>query len=119
LALAERQFGPDSAEIVATLNNLARLYRPQGRYGEAELLYKRSVVILERVCDKKLIEFTRFTYIGSSSMTESWKAARASEWNAFHCNNPLWNDAIANGWTVLLNVSSVDGGRASFKMQCQ
>jgi hypothetical protein len=71
------------------------------------------------VCDKKLIEFTRFTYIGSSSMTESWKAARASEWNAFHCNNPLWNDAIANGWTVLLNVSSVDGGRASFKVQCQ
>ena len=70
------------------------------------------------VCDRKMIEFSRFTYIESSSMTENWKAAKSSEWNASHCSSTLWSDAIANGWIVLLNISSADGGRASFKAQC-
>jgi hypothetical protein len=31
LRLAERQFGPDRAEVGKALNNLAELYRVQGR----------------------------------------------------------------------------------------
>lgn len=70
-------------------------------------------------CDLKVIEFTRFTYIASTSMTAGWKAARSSEWNASLCSSPLWREAIDNGWTVALAVSSVDGSRATFKAQCR
>jgi hypothetical protein len=38
LAVAERQFGPDDAKIGAALNNLAALYRAQGRYAECHKL---------------------------------------------------------------------------------
>ena len=70
-------------------------------------------------CDRKLVEFTRFTYVGSPSMTADWKAARSSEWNAAHCNNLLWKEAIDNGWAVVLNIATADGGRATFKAQCR
>ncbi len=33
--------------MAASLNNLAELYRTQGRYAEAEPLYKRSLAIRE------------------------------------------------------------------------
>ena len=71
------------------------------------------------VCDRKVVESTRFTYLPSSSMTEHWKAAKASEWNASQCSSALWREAIDNGWTVLLQVASPDGGRATLKAQCQ
>jgi hypothetical protein len=70
-------------------------------------------------CDSKLVEFTRFAYIGSPAMTADWKAARSSEWNAAHCNSLLWKEAIDNGWAVVLNVATADGGRATFKAQCR
>jgi hypothetical protein len=71
------------------------------------------------LCDRKVVESTRFTYLRSSSMTERWKATKASEWNATQCNSALWREAIDNGWTVLLHVASPDGGRATLKAQCQ
>ena len=43
LALAERLNGPDHPTVVVTLGNLAVLHLLQGRYAEAEPLYKRSV----------------------------------------------------------------------------
>jgi hypothetical protein len=70
-------------------------------------------------CDKKLVEFTRFTYIASASMTNDWKAAKAADWNATQCNSPVWREAIGNGWTVALNLAAADGGRAVFKAQCR
>ena len=37
-----------SLKVAATLNNLAELYTTQGRYTEAEPLYKRSLTIWEK-----------------------------------------------------------------------
>jgi len=71
------------------------------------------------LCDRKVVESTRFTYLPASSMTEGWKAARASEWNASQCSSALWREAIDNGWSVLLHVASSDGGRATLKAQCR
>ena len=48
LRLSEREFGPDDSTTGSTLNNLAFLYRAQGRYAEAEPLYKRSLAIKEK-----------------------------------------------------------------------
>jgi len=45
---AER-FGPQDLRLGTTLNNLAELYRDQGKYAEAEPLYKRSLVIVVKV----------------------------------------------------------------------
>ena len=48
LALAERLNGPDHPAVAIPLNNLALLYSAQGRYPEAEPLYKRSLAIVEK-----------------------------------------------------------------------
>ena len=41
-------FGPDDQRLATSLNNLAELYRTQGKYAEAEPLYKRSLAIVEK-----------------------------------------------------------------------
>ncbi len=40
--------GPDHPDLAASLNNLAALYQAQGKYAEAEPLYKRSLAIAEK-----------------------------------------------------------------------
>jgi hypothetical protein len=45
LEIRERQLGVDHPDVANSLNNLAELYRTQGRYSEAEPLYVRSVSI--------------------------------------------------------------------------
>jgi hypothetical protein len=70
-------------------------------------------------CDRKVIEFTRFTYVASASMTPDWKAAKSSEWNASRCNSLLWKEAIENGWAIILHIATPDGDRATFSAQCR
>ncbi|MBE3035878.1 MAG: tetratricopeptide repeat protein [Candidatus Atribacteria bacterium] len=41
-------FGPDHPDVATSLNKLAELYRAQGRYSEAEPLYKRALAIAEK-----------------------------------------------------------------------
>ncbi len=43
LKLGQREFGPEHPSTAMLLNNLAELYRLQGRYAEAEPLYKRAL----------------------------------------------------------------------------
>ena len=40
--------GPDHPDVAPSLNNLAGLYEAQGRYAEAEPLYKRALAINEK-----------------------------------------------------------------------
>ena len=49
MATLEKKLGPDHANVAISLNNLAQLYDKQGRYTDAEPLYKRSLAIFERV----------------------------------------------------------------------
>ena len=44
----ENALGPDHPDVARSLNNLALLYQAQGRYADAEPLYKRSLDILEK-----------------------------------------------------------------------
>ena len=48
LAIREKALGPDHPDVGTSLNNLASLYRDQGRYAEAEPLYKRALAIYEK-----------------------------------------------------------------------
>jgi tetratricopeptide (TPR) repeat protein len=45
--------GADHPDTANSLNNLAALYRNQGRYEEVEPLYKRSLEILTKVLGKE------------------------------------------------------------------
>ncbi len=48
-ALKEAEgFGPQDPRLATSLNNLAQVYRAQGRYAEAEPLYKRALAIQEK-----------------------------------------------------------------------
>src|SRR5258708_7743902 len=49
LSIRERMLGPDHPEVAAGLNNLASLYQAQGRYAEAEPLFKRALAIGDKV----------------------------------------------------------------------
>lgn len=48
LAISEKALGPTHPDVADSLNNLARLYESEGRYGDAEPVYKRSLAILEK-----------------------------------------------------------------------
>jgi hypothetical protein len=69
-------------------------------------------------CDKKTVEFTRFTYAPSASMDQAWKERKAADWNAIHCGSAVWNEAIRNGWKIVQSVNAADGGRILIAAQC-
>jgi tetratricopeptide (TPR) repeat protein len=48
----EQQLGAEHPDVASSLNNLANLYRAQGRYSEAEPLYLRTLAILMNVVGK-------------------------------------------------------------------
>src|SRR5262249_59720486 len=45
----EKVLGRDHPDVARSLNNLAALYQSQGRYADAEPLYRRSLAISEKV----------------------------------------------------------------------
>ena len=48
LATFEKALGPEHPDVATSLNNLASLYYAQGKYAEAEPLYKRALPIDEK-----------------------------------------------------------------------
>ena len=48
VALAQRVLGPSHPDTLSSVNNLAFFYQAQGRYSEAEPLYKRALAAFER-----------------------------------------------------------------------
>jgi tetratricopeptide (TPR) repeat protein len=48
LAISEKAPSSQHPKLAETLNNLAELYRTQGRYAEAEPLYERALTIAEK-----------------------------------------------------------------------
>jgi hypothetical protein len=69
-------------------------------------------------CDAKTIEYSRFTYAPSASMTDAWKARKDADWNGMHCDSAIWRDAIVRGWKIILSQTAADGGRVSFTARC-
>jgi CHAT domain-containing protein len=48
LAIKEKALGKDHPDVALTLNNLAGVYEAQGKYADAEGLYKRALMIDEK-----------------------------------------------------------------------
>jgi len=49
LAIREQLLGPHHPDTAQSLNNLAELYRDQGKYAEAEPLYQQALAIYEQL----------------------------------------------------------------------
>ena len=50
--IVNRFLGKDHPDVATSLNNLAELYRVQGKYDQAEPLYQRSLAIREKTLGK-------------------------------------------------------------------
>jgi len=48
LEINEKALGSDNPDVAISLNNLAELYYNQGRYKEAEPLYRQALKILKQ-----------------------------------------------------------------------
>jgi hypothetical protein len=70
-------------------------------------------------CDRKVVEFVRFTYTPTAAMNGAWKEQKAAEWNGTQCASRLWTQAIRNAWTVALSLTAYDGGHVSLNAQCE
>lgn len=70
-------------------------------------------------CDRKLVEFRRFTYTPTRAMDGAWKERKAAEWNGTQCASRLWGEAIRNEWKVALSVTAADGGHVSLDARCK
>jgi hypothetical protein len=69
-------------------------------------------------CDRRTIEYRRFTYAPSATMTDAWKARKGADWNKMHCDSAIWRDAIGSGWKIILSETAADGARVTFTAQC-
>lgn len=69
-------------------------------------------------CAARTIEYRRFTYTPSAAMTDAWKARKAADWNATHCDSAVWRDAILRGWRIVLSETAADGGQVAFTARC-
>ena len=47
----EKALGPEHPNVASGLNNLAEFSRVQGKYAEAEQLFKRSFAIREKILE--------------------------------------------------------------------
>ena len=70
-------------------------------------------------CDRKVIEFVRFTYTPTVAMDGVWKERKTAEWNGTHCASRLWTQAIRNEWKIALSLTAYDGGHISLNAQCK
>jgi hypothetical protein len=69
-------------------------------------------------CNRRIIEYRRFSYTSAASMTDAWKARKGAEWNRTHCASAVWKDAIGRGWKITLSETAADGTSIAFTAQC-
>jgi len=70
-------------------------------------------------CERKQVEFKRFSYAPSAAMNATWKERVAAGWSADYCSRPLWLEAAQNGWKLTLSVWSSDGGHVTLVAECR
>jgi hypothetical protein len=72
---------------------------------------------VEIVCDRKLVHFKRYSSVSSSTLRGSWKEAKTQEWQGAYCANPIWREAVDNGWLISATVTTASGERIWFACQ--
>ncbi|HNJ42644.1 MAG TPA: tetratricopeptide repeat protein, partial [Acidobacteriota bacterium] len=72
LALREKLFGPDHAEVSTVLNNLALLYKAKGEFDKAVGTSQRSIAIVEKVFGPNHLEVAMsYNILGETYRTQN------------------------------------------------
>lgn len=69
------------------------------------------------LCGNKIVEFKKFLKMPSGSLKEGWEERKTKQWNVIYCEDPFLQ-AIKNGWTIALNLTTSDGIRTWIKASC-
>jgi hypothetical protein len=69
---------------------------------------------VELFCDRKLVHFKRYASTPGSGLREAWKEARTEEWRSTTCINPIWREAVDNGWIISTTVTTATGEKVWF-----
>ena len=64
VALARERPGEDHTKFASAISWLASVYKAQGRYAEAETLYKRDLAITEKALERFPLDVNRNSYGG-------------------------------------------------------
>ena len=82
LAIWEKALGPEHPRVAASLNNLALLYDAQGKYAEAEPLYKRSLAIWEKALGPEHPDVAQGLENYAALLRKTGRSAEASKMEA-------------------------------------
>lgn len=69
---------------------------------------------VELFCDRKLVHFKRYASTQGSGLREAWREARTEEWRSTTCINPIWREAVDNGWIISTTVTTATGEKVWF-----
>jgi hypothetical protein len=72
---------------------------------------------VEIACDRKLVHFKRTSSAPASTVRGTWKDTKTLEWQGAYCANPIWREAIDNGWLISATVTTSTGERIFFGCQ--
>jgi hypothetical protein len=70
-------------------------------------------------CSMRMVEFRRFLDLPSREIDDDWRRREKARWNAAHCNDPDWREAIRNGWTIAATLITETGERIWFAARCR
>ena len=69
---------------------------------------------VEIACDRKLVHFKRTSTAPLGTLRGSWREAKTLEWQGAYCANPIWREAVENGWVISTTVATSTGERIWF-----
>jgi hypothetical protein len=64
--------------------------------------------------DRKLVHFKRTSNAPTGTLRGNWREAKTQEWRGAYCANPIWREAVDNGWLISATVTTTTGERIWF-----
>jgi hypothetical protein len=72
---------------------------------------------IEVFCNRKLVHLKRYSSTPTSTVRETWTERKTDEWRGTYCTNPMWREAVDNGWLISATVTTAGGQRVWFACQ--
>lgn len=74
---------------------------------------------IDALCNFRTVHFKKFLNASASGLLGSWKERKKQEWNRIHCSNPIWREAIDNGWIISSTITTSAGEQVWFAATCK
>ena len=95
---SDEQFCTESKAAEATLN-------AQGPQWVDKVTRQDGFIV---DCAAKSVMYKKYVKLAASDMPQGWENDMQSAWNQYYCANDSIRAAIANGWTVTVDVTLAD-----------